>query len=155
MANKQYWKPEDVKLDNLVLAITPDAACAPGKTWQGRRMPGQRLPAPLRYREVMKQDPICACCNKPGSTWASLAYNVTHPPLDQLKVRQALDMAIDKPAIIKAVYQSAGDWRRTHCHRRSGLMTPPSRTPLTIPPKPRRYLKKQGLHPVPPSTYGR
>ena len=26
VANKQYWKPEDVKLDNLVFAITPDAA---------------------------------------------------------------------------------------------------------------------------------
>jgi len=26
VANKDYWKPEDVKLDNLIFAITPDAA---------------------------------------------------------------------------------------------------------------------------------
>ena len=43
-ANKEYWKPEDVKLDNLIFSINPDAATAPAET-QDRRMPGQRLPA--------------------------------------------------------------------------------------------------------------
>ncbi len=35
-------------------------------------------------------------------------YNVTHKPFDQLEVRQALDMAVNKQAIIDAVYQGAG-----------------------------------------------
>jgi peptide/nickel transport system substrate-binding protein/dipeptide transport system substrate-binding protein len=56
----------------------------------------------------MEQDPNLRVLKQAGFNLGFLAYNTTHPPLDQLKVRQALDMAIDKPAIIKAVYQSAG-----------------------------------------------
>jgi dipeptide transport system substrate-binding protein len=56
----------------------------------------------------MKHDTHLRVLSQPGFNLGFLAYNVTHPPLDQLKVRQALDMAIDKPAIIKAVYQNAG-----------------------------------------------
>ena len=37
-----------------------------------------------------------------------IAYNVTHPPFDKLEVRQALDMAVNKQAILDAVYQNAG-----------------------------------------------
>lgn len=33
-----------------------------------------------------------------------VAYNTQHAPLNQLAVRRALDMAIDKPAIIQAVF---------------------------------------------------
>ena len=106
VANKQYWKPEDVKLDNLVFAITPDAASRLQKLKAGEcQVSGYPRPADI---EVMKQDPNLRVLQQAGFNLGFLAYNVTHPPLDQLKVRQALDMAIDKPAIIKAVYQSAG-----------------------------------------------
>ena len=37
-----------------------------------------------------------------------LAFNTEKPPFDKKEVRQALNMAIDKDAIIKAVYQGAG-----------------------------------------------
>ncbi|KPA97291.1 ABC transporter substrate-binding protein [Pseudomonas asplenii] len=105
-ANKAYWKPEDVKLDNLVFAITPDAAARLQKLKAGEcQVSGYPRPADI---EVMKQDPNLQVLQQAGFNLGFLAYNVTHKPLDQLKVRQALDMAIDKPAIIKAVYQGAG-----------------------------------------------
>lgn len=137
VANKQYWKPEDVKLDNLVFAITPDAASRLQKLKAGEcQVSGYPRPSDI---EVMKQDPNLRVLQQAGFNLGFLAYNVTHPPLDQLKVRQALDMAIDKPAIIQAVYQSAGHWRKTRYLRPSGLMTPTSRTRRTIRPKPGRY----------------
>jgi dipeptide transport system substrate-binding protein len=106
VANKAYWKPEDVKLDNLIFAINTDAAVRLQKLKAGEcQVSGYPRPADI---EVMKQDPNLRVLSQPGFNLGFLAYNVTHPPLDQLKVRQALDMAIDKPAIIKAVYQSAG-----------------------------------------------
>ncbi|MCF5413549.1 ABC transporter substrate-binding protein, partial [Pseudomonas syringae] len=37
-----------------------------------------------------------------------ISYNVRHEPLGKLQVRQALDMAVNKKAIINAVYQGAG-----------------------------------------------
>ena len=43
-----------------------------------------------------------------GFNLGYLGYNVKHKPLDSLEVRQALDMAINKKAIIDAVYQGAG-----------------------------------------------
>ncbi|KTC26558.1 peptide ABC transporter substrate-binding protein, partial [Pseudomonas sp. ABAC21] len=105
VANKQYWKPEDVKLDNLVFAITPDAASRLQKLKAGEcQVSGYPRPQDI---EVIKQDPNLRVQQQAGFNLGFLAYNVTHPPLDQLKVRQALDMAIDKPAIIKAVYQGA------------------------------------------------
>jgi dipeptide transport system substrate-binding protein len=37
-----------------------------------------------------------------------MSYNVTEAPFDNVKVRKALSMAIDKQAIVDAVYQGAG-----------------------------------------------
>jgi len=106
VANKQYWKPEDVKLDNLVFAITPDAASRLQKLKAGEcQVSGYPRPADI---EIMKQDPNLRVLQQAGFNLGFLAYNVTHPPLDQLKVRQALAMAINKPAIIDAVFQGTG-----------------------------------------------
>jgi peptide/nickel transport system substrate-binding protein/dipeptide transport system substrate-binding protein len=82
----------------------PDAAVRLQKLKTGEcQVSGYPRPADI---EVMEQDPNLRVLKQAGFNLGFLAYNTTHPPLDQLKVRQALDMAIDKPAIIKAVYQS-------------------------------------------------
>ena len=44
----------------------------------------------------------------PGLNVGYLSYNVQKKPLDDVKVRQALTYAVNKDAIIKAVYQGAG-----------------------------------------------
>src|SRR5471030_1493083 len=101
VANKAYWKPEDVKIDNLVFSITPDAAVRLQKLKTGEcQVSGYPRPADI---DVMEKDPNLTVLKQAGFNLGFLAYNVTHPPLDQLKVRQALDMAIDKPAIIKEI----------------------------------------------------
>src|SRR5262249_53072655 len=46
--------------------------------------------------------------SQPGLNIAYWAFNVTKPPFDKKEVRQAFAMAIDKAAIIKDVYQGAG-----------------------------------------------
>ena len=83
VANKQYWKPEDVKLDNLVFAITPDAAARLQKLKAGEcQVSGYPRPSDI---EIMKQDPNLRVLQQAGFNLGFLAYNVTHPPLDQLK----------------------------------------------------------------------
>ncbi len=56
----------------------------------------------------LKKDPKLQVIQKPGFNLGYIAYNVQHKPFDQLQVRQALDMAVNKPSILNAVYQGAG-----------------------------------------------
>jgi dipeptide transport system substrate-binding protein len=145
VANKQYWKPEDVKLDNLVFAITPDAASRLQKLKAGEcQVSGYPRPSDI---EVMKQDPNLRVLQQAGFNLGFLAYNVTHPPLDQLKVRQALDMAIDKPAIIKAVYQSAGQLAQNALPPAQWSYDPSIKDAPHDPTKARALLKEAGIAP--------
>ncbi|MDX6872910.1 ABC transporter substrate-binding protein, partial [Klebsiella pneumoniae] len=45
---------------------------------------------------------------QPGLNVGYLSFNTEKKPLDNVKVRQALTYAVNKEAIIKAVYQGAG-----------------------------------------------
>lgn len=145
VANKQYWKTEDVKLDNLIFAITPDAAARLQKLKAGEcQVSGYPRPADI---EMMKQDPNLRVLQQAGFNLGFLAYNVTHPPLDQLKVRQALDMAIDKPAIIKAVYQGAGQLAQNALPPAQWSYDPTIHDAPYDPTKARLLLKEAGVAP--------
>ncbi len=143
VGNKDYWKPEDVKLDNLIFAITPDAAVRLQKLKRGEcQVSGYPRPEDI---EVAKQDPNLRVLSQPGFNLGFLAYNVTHKPLDQLKVRQALDMAIDKPAIIKAVYQSAGQLAQNALPPAQWSYDPTVKDAPYNPDKARALLKEAGV----------
>ncbi len=145
VANKQYWKPEDVKLDNLVFAITPDAASRLQKLKAGEcQVSGYPRPQDI---EVIKQDPNLRVQQQAGFNLGFLAYNVTHPPLDQLKVRQALDMAIDKPAIIKAVYQGAGQLAQNALPPAQWSYDPTIKDAPYDPTRAKALLKEAGIAP--------
>ncbi len=112
--NKDYWKPEDVKVDNLIFAITTDASVRVQKLKKGEcQITAYPRPADLA---TLKADPALKMPDQAGFNLGYIAYNVMPKikgedkpnPLADLKVRQALDMAVDKKAIIDAVYQGAG-----------------------------------------------
>ena len=104
--NKDYWLPEDVKIDNLIFAINTDASVRAQKLKAGEcQVTLNPRPADLA---ALQKDPNLQVPSQPGFNLGYIAYNVTRAPFDKLEVRQALDMAIDKPAIISAVYQGAG-----------------------------------------------
>jgi dipeptide transport system substrate-binding protein len=52
----------------------------------------------------MKNDPAIEMQNKEGLNLSFLAYNTQQKPFDDVRVRKALNMAVNKPAIIDAVY---------------------------------------------------
>jgi len=112
--NKDYWKPEDVKVDNLIFAITTDASVRMQKLKKNEcQVTDYPRPADLA---PLKADPALKMPDQAGFNLGYIAYNVMPKikgddkpnPLADLKVRQALDMAVDKKAIIDAVYQGAG-----------------------------------------------
>ncbi|SET09172.1 dipeptide ABC transporter periplasmic-binding protein DppA [Thorsellia anophelis] len=100
-----YWG-EKAKLETLIFSITPDASIRYAKM-QKDECQAMPYPNPADIAKI-KQDENLTVYEEPGLNVGYIAFNVTKPPLDNVKVRQALAMAVNKPAIIDAVYQGAG-----------------------------------------------
>jgi dipeptide transport system substrate-binding protein len=106
VGNKQYWDPSRVQLDQLIFAINTDASVRVQKLKAGEcQVTLHPRPADV---DALKADPNLQLLTKPGFNLGYIAYNVRHKPFDQLEVRQALDMAVNKQSILNAVYQGAG-----------------------------------------------
>jgi dipeptide transport system substrate-binding protein len=104
--NKDYWAPERVKIDNLIFSINVDPSVRIQKLRKNEcQVTLHPRPADL---PALKQDKQLQVMSQPGFNLGYIAYNTQHPPFDRLEVRQAMDMAVNKQAIIQAVYQDAG-----------------------------------------------
>ena len=101
----QYWAGK-AKIDDLVFAITPDASVRWAKLQKGEChvMPYPN-PADL---DAIRKDPNVQVLEQPGLNVGYLSYNTTKKPFDDVRVRKALNMAINKKAIIDGVYLSTG-----------------------------------------------
>lgn len=104
--NPDYWKPDAVKVSKLVFSITTDANVRAQKLKRGEcEVMSYPNPADL---ESLKRDSNIDMASQAGFNLGYLAYNVQHKPLGNVDVRRALDMAINKHAIVESVYQGAG-----------------------------------------------
>ena len=101
----QYWGGK-AKIDDLVFAITPDASVRWAKLQKGEChvMPYPN-PADL---DAIRKDPNVQLLEQPGLNVGYLSYNTTKKPFDDVRVRKAINMAINKKAIIDGVYLSTG-----------------------------------------------
>ncbi|WP_304621115.1 ABC transporter substrate-binding protein [Paracoccus sediminilitoris] len=104
--NADYWGTAP-KIDDLIFAITPDSAVRLQKLKAGecQLMP---YPAPADI-EAIRADDSLKLDEQPGLNVGYLAYNTTVAPFDNPKVRKALNMAINKQAIVDAVFQGAAE----------------------------------------------
>lgn len=64
-------------------------------------------PAPADI-EGLKADPSLTVLEKPGLNVAYMAFNNLKAPFDKIEVRKALNMGVNKQAIVDAVYQGMG-----------------------------------------------
>jgi dipeptide transport system substrate-binding protein len=103
-ANPDYWKPKEVQLSRLIVAITPDSKVRVQKIKQNECQ--IMIAPPLESIAELKAHPCLQVVGGKNRDFAIhfLQYNVQHPPLNNVHVRRALDMVIDKRAIIDAVY---------------------------------------------------
>lgn len=94
------------RVDNLVFSITPDPSVRYQKLKAGEChvMPYPN-PADLA---AMRKDPKVNLMSQEGLNVGYLAYNTEKAPFTDRRVRKALNMAINKAAIIDAVFQGAG-----------------------------------------------
>ncbi|MFQ6163677.1 ABC transporter substrate-binding protein [Sinorhizobium meliloti] len=101
-AHPDFWGGKQ-KIDDLVFAITTDAAVRFQKLQAGEC---HLMPYPNAADvEAMKADPNLKVMEQAGLNVAYLAYNTTQAPFDKVEVRKALNKAINKQAIVDAVFQ--------------------------------------------------
>ncbi|PHP67904.1 ABC transporter substrate-binding protein [Zhengella mangrovi] len=100
-----YWNGKQ-PIDDLVFAITTDASVRQQKLTAGecQVMPYPN-PADL---QALKDNADINVMEQQGLNVGYLAYNTQQAPFDNPKVRKALNMAINKQAILDAVFQGAG-----------------------------------------------
>ena len=104
-AHPDYWAGK-APIDNLIFSITPDASVRYQKMKAGEChvMPYPN-PADL---EAMEKDEAINLMKQEGLNVGYLAYNTQMDKFKDVRVRKALNMAINKEAILKAVFQGAG-----------------------------------------------
>jgi dipeptide transport system substrate-binding protein len=104
-AHPDYWAGK-APIDDLVFAITPDASVRYQKLKAGEChvMP---YPNPADIAQ-MQADQDINVLEQEGLNVGYLAYNTQQKPFDNPKVRKALNMAINKQAILDAVFQGSG-----------------------------------------------
>jgi dipeptide transport system substrate-binding protein len=104
-ANPDFWGGPS-PIDTLIYSITPDAAIRWAKTKAGEC---DVMPFPnLADLPEMRATPGVRVMQQEGLNIGYMAFNVEKKPFGDKRVRQAINMAIDKKAITEAVFAGAG-----------------------------------------------
>jgi ABC-type transport system substrate-binding protein len=104
-ANKDYWG-EGPYLDRLILRVIPDAT-ARYLALKNGEVDVIDFPS-AEDLEEMEADANIELIQQPGLNVGYLAMNTEKAPFDDVRVRRAFNYAVDRQAIIDAVYGSAG-----------------------------------------------
>jgi dipeptide transport system substrate-binding protein len=94
------------KVDDLIYAITPDPTARYAKI-KANECQVMIAPNPADLAD-MKGNADVQLLEQAGLNIGYLALNAQKPPFDKVEVRKAIAMAIDRDAILKEVYQGAG-----------------------------------------------
>ncbi len=104
-AFEDHWAGRQ-PIDNLVFSVTPNPAVRLTKLKAGE-CHVMAFPNP-GDRAAIEADPTLRLHAQEGLNIGYLAMNTSRPPFHDLRVRRAVNLAIDKAAIIEAVYRGAG-----------------------------------------------
>lgn len=105
VSHTTYWEG-NAPIDHLVFAITPDADNRYAELQAGNC---DHVAYPnLANIQTMQNDADIEVLSKPGLNIGYLAFNTNKPPFTNPKVRQALNHATNKAAILKDIYKEAG-----------------------------------------------
>jgi cationic peptide transport system substrate-binding protein len=97
----EHWRKIELT-DKLIFDITPSSSLRLAKLLT-KECDAIALPAHSEL-EVIRQQKDLVLDEKPGLNVGFWAFNTSKPPFDNPQVRKALAMAIDRNAIIEAVY---------------------------------------------------
>lgn len=101
--NPYYWDAENVKLEEITYRMIPDPSTAlmaaeKGEVDGTRTVPQSEVPRLIAESDAFQIIPSF------GNSWYQ--FNVTAPPFDDVRVRRAFAMAVDREELIQNVIQS-------------------------------------------------
>ena len=104
-ANDNYWGGRPM-LDRVIFRSIPDNSVRLIELQQGS-LHAMEFPNPDDLQQI-RDDASLELLSQPGMSIGYLAMNMEKPPFDNLKVRLAINHAINKSVIIEHLYQGLG-----------------------------------------------
>ncbi len=104
--NPDYFVAGEPKLDAVTLRIMPESAAQIAALETGDIDLVWNLP--LESIDQMKKNPDVVVDATPTSTWDGLIMNAAHKPFDDKRVRKAILMTLDKPALVEVALYGQG-----------------------------------------------
>jgi len=104
-AHESYWRGREA-IDTLIFAITVDPSVRFARLRAGEcQVMAYPLPADL---PAMRANPDLVVTEQPGLNIGYWAFNTRKPPFDDRRVRVAFNHAVNRQAILEAVYLGTG-----------------------------------------------
>ena len=96
-----YWDPSRIKLAGIRHRIIANSTSLVSALLSGQVDYAFRLDP--KDAPALKADPKLRVALEPSTAYNEIALNTTVPPLDNVKVRQALNMSVDRAALADAI----------------------------------------------------
>jgi glutathione transport system substrate-binding protein len=105
--NEAYWKPGMPKVDSITIKSVPEngSRLAMLQTGEAQFI----YPMPVEMVKVLEKSPTLDVVDTKSIFAFYVALNTMRKPFDNPKVREALNYAVDKQAMLKVVYGGYGD----------------------------------------------
>ena len=126
--NPDYWKKSLPYLDGIEYTIIPNRATAVLAFVAGKvdmTFPTEMTAALVK--DIKAQDPSAICEIAPINVSSNLIVNREKPPFDNLELRKALALALDRKAFIDIIFQGQAD--------AGGTLLPPPEGVWGMPPE--------------------
>jgi ABC-type transport system substrate-binding protein len=105
--NEGYWRPGRPYLDGIEFAIIPESATALRSVTAGEKEMAFSLPA--RLKPIIDRSKQLRTIAAPTLYCIQLYFNYARAPLDNVKVRQAINFALDRDGFVKATMGGLGE----------------------------------------------
>lgn len=109
--NPDYWQPGLPKVDKLIFRVIPDASARAAALETGEVQYSPYDSVPFADVERLSHDPNLVVAKRGYESSAAYTFiecNLRNPYLNNLQVRQAIDQAIDKQALVDVVWYGLG-----------------------------------------------